>query len=71
MKRLHRVVVELTFDRPVAEKHAARMIDEILGGMDREQVMQQMNVRHGASWTHFTVKQGSRVIAAEIVKARK
>ena len=63
MKRKHRVFIDVTMMREGTEKDAVRAITFALTGNIRD------TFKHHVA--HFTVKQGSRFITAEIIKARK
>lgn len=71
MKRKHRVVVEMTFDKPVTGKSAKRIIERICEGDDLEQVIYEERFRAKGEWTHFNVKDMSRVMAAEKIKMKR
>lgn len=64
MKRKHVIMVEMTFDAPVRAKDAKRVLNRVIEGDPVEQVSYEESVRTGASWTHFVLKEGSRVLSA-------
>ncbi len=70
MKRKHRIVVEMTFDQPITGKSAKKLVTRVIDGCDIEQAISEERIRTGAEWTHYSVKDGARVIAAERLKGR-
>lgn len=71
MKKKHQVVVEVSFDNLIAEKHAAQLVHGILvKGISVEQAIYETDVRHDAAAIKVAIKQGSRVIAAAVKKER-
>ena len=72
MKKKHRIVVEVSFDAPIAEKHAARTVHAILvNDMSVEQAIYETDVRHGATAIKVAVKCGSKVFGAMLREDRK
>lgn len=70
MKRKHRIVVEMTFDQPITGKSAKNLVKRVIDGCDIEHAIAEERIRTGAEWTHYDVKDGARVIAAERLKER-
>lgn len=71
MKRKHRIVVEMTFDRPTTGKNAKRIVERMCKGDERDQVIEEENLRAGSEWTHYEVKDMGRVMAAEKIKMKR
>ena len=72
MKKKHQIVVEVTFDKPIAEKHVAHLVHAIVvNEMSVAQVIYETDARHDATAIKVAVKQGSRVIGAAVREARK
>ncbi len=71
MKRKHRIVVEMTFDRPTTGKNARRIVERICEGDERDQVIEEESFRARSEWTHYDVKDMSRVMAAEKIKMKR
>ena len=66
MKRKHRIVVEITFDRPVTERHAAALVDVVVNRVDASNAIRRFYVTSTVPRVVKTVaKQFSRVLAAE------
>ena len=72
MKKKHRIVVEVSFDAPIAEKHAAQLIHAIVvDNMGPDQAIYETDVRHGATAIKVAVKCGSKVFGAMLREDRK
>ena len=71
MKRKHRIVVEMTFDSPITGKNAKRIVERMCEGDERDQVIEEEKIRSGSEWTHYDIKDMSRVIAAGKIKMKR
>lgn len=59
--RKHRIMVEVTLDRPITAKAAARALRDVMEWADKDHILGRCD--HDASIVKFDVKEGNRVEA--------